>query len=119
VPVKYNRAPLVQGMEGKKVSLGGFGNYCEGFDASQDLESVLMRQLKDDEIFIEVFPFTDKAFPLETTEKVSEYQELIEGYDWKKWQNPENTEYLLTGFVLYDTSDFSGYESRLAVNSAG
>ena len=117
--VEYHRTPLVDNLSNSKLAICKFENKCEIFDAAMDVQEVILSVVTKEKIFGETVLIPSDKSPLYPDRDFDDFKTEFSNYDWNQWNESIQARFLILGKILYETQDFSAYESIWRVNKYG
>lgn len=119
VPVNYRQSPAIGDMTTRSLLIGTFHQKCSGFQAVTDMIRILQRKLEKEKVFRQIdFTLDVQTIP-DDQPGIEKTMERLKSTDWSLDSKKEQADLLLTGAVLYDARDRSGYDSEWQLNQYG
>ncbi len=119
VPVTYRQLPAVENLSTRTLLIGPFYQKSSGFQAVTDLVRILQGRFQKDQVFKDVFFTLDIREIPEEQIGIKESIGVLASTKWPQEKFEVEADFLLTGAVLYNARDRSGYDSEWKLDQYG
>lgn len=119
VPVTFRRAALRPGLDRMTLLIGPFMQRSPRFQAGVDVKHMIQRKCEKNRIFNGVI-FSQDIIEIEDSEITTEQAlDSLKKRDWATEYKDSEADFMVTGAVIFTSSDRSGYEADWVTNRYG